>query len=313
MDRSRAGQDATAAAWPPESTTIHDRRPARAHRLLLAACLVVALALRLAGLSYGFVEHVHSDTIKQLHRVAPFFSGDLVPDTTYPTLHMYVVALLLRAWALLDPRALEGGPTWPQIVLTVRLLNAALGTATVLLLHLTGRWLLGWPVGLLAAAFLALSPVSIIHAHYEMGDVPQAFFMMAAVAVAACTLRHGRPGAVLGVGALAGLAAAAKFFGVLVLVSAPLVLRARRVPLARAGALAAGAALLAVAVFVLGTPMLWLAPRQWLGGTWQSHEVFWREPPPPPGTASPGPPRAVEPVNPRGSRASRFDTPYPAC
>ena len=108
--------------------------------------------------------------------------GDLVPGDTYPVLHMYLAALLLRAGALVDPHGPAGHPSWPQLVVIVRVLNALLGTATVALLALLARRLFGWRVGLLAAALLALSPVSIVHAHYEMGDVPQAFFVVAALA-----------------------------------------------------------------------------------------------------------------------------------
>ena len=191
----------------------------------------------------------------------PFLWGDLVPEDTYPVLHMYLTALVLRVGALIDPHGPAGEPSWPQVVVGVRLLNAALGTVTVGLLAGLGRRLFGWRVGLLAAALLALSPVSIVNAHYEMGDVAQTLFVVAAVAAAGLALRSGSAAAILATGALAGLAASAKFFGVVVLATALVaVVGGRRRPPAHALLLLIGACVLTGAAFVLSTPLLLLEP-----------------------------------------------------
>jgi hypothetical protein len=195
---------------------------------------------------------------------------------------MYLAALLLRAGALVDPHGPAGHPSWPQLVATVRVLNALLGTATVALLALLARQLFGWRVGLLAAALLAASPVSIIHAHYEMGDVPQGFFVVAALATASAALLGGSPAALLATGALAGLAASAKFFGVVVLATAVVAaLGGRRRTPARTLALLAGAGLVGLATFVLSTPLLLLEPGRWLAQIRESRELFLGPPPPP--------------------------------
>ena len=250
-------------------------RPAWAGALL-GAVLAVAFLLRVAGLSYGMPDWVyHSDTSKQLQRVVPFMRGQLVPEDTYPVLHMYLTALVLRAGALVDPHGPAGRPSWPQVVVSARLVNAALGTATVALLAVAARRLFGWRIGLLAAGLLALSPVSIVHAHYEMGDVPQTFFVVAAVAAAAAALRGGGPVALLATGALAGLAAGAKFFGVVVIATAVVAAwgGSRRSP-AQIGVLLAGAGLAGLAAFVLSTPLLLLEPGRWLAQIEQSPELF---------------------------------------
>jgi hypothetical protein len=267
--------------WPAPASDA-PARPAWA-RGLLGVALAAAFLLRVAGISYGLPDWVyHSDTTKQLLRVVPFMRGDLVPEDTYPVLHMYLAALLLRAGALLDPHGPAGHPSWPQRVVTVRLLNAALGTATVWLLAVLARRLFGWRVGLLAAGLLALSPVSIVHAHYEMGDVPQTFFVVAAVGAAATALTGGRGLALVATGLLAGLAAAAKFFGVVVIATAVVAaLGGRRRSPARAVALLAGAGLVGLAAFVLGTPLLLLEPGRWLAQVRESPELFLGPPPPP--------------------------------
>jgi dolichyl-phosphate-mannose-protein mannosyltransferase len=250
-------------------------RPAWA-RGLLPAILVVALLLRVVGIAYGLPDWIyHSDTTKQLLRVVPFMRGDLVPEDTYPVLHMYLAAALFRIWALIDPHGPAGAPSWPQLVVTVRLINALLGTATVGLLALAARRLFGWRVGLLAAGLLALSPVSIVHAHYEMGDVPQAFFVVAALGAAATALMTGGAASVLLTGVLAGFAASAKFFGVVVLTTALVaVVGARRHSPVRALALLAGAGILTVITFVLSTPLLLLEPHRFLAQVRESPEMF---------------------------------------
>jgi hypothetical protein len=238
--------------------------------------------LRVVGVSYGLPRWVyHSDTSKQLQRVVPFLRGDLVPEDTYPVLHMYLAALALRVGALVDPHGPAGTPSWSQVVVTVRLINAALGAATVGLLAFGARRLFGWRVALLAAALLALSPVSIVNAHYEMGDVAQTFFVVAAVVAAAAALAGGPPAALLATGALAGLAASAKFFGVVVIATALVgALAVRRRSPARAVALLAGAGGLALLAFVLSTPLLLLEPARWIRQIQGSPELFIGNPPP---------------------------------
>jgi Dolichyl-phosphate-mannose-protein mannosyltransferase len=250
-------------------------RPAWARRLL-PAMLGVAFVLRAVGVAYGLPDLIyHSDTTKQLLRVVPFMRGDLVPEDTYPVLHMYLAAALLRIGALIDPHGPAGAPSWSQLVVTVRLINAALGTATVGLLAFTARRLFGWRVGLLAGALLALSPVSIVHAHYEMGDVPQAFFVVAAFGSAATGLMTGGVVPILLTGVLAGLAASAKFFGVVVIATVVVaVAGARRHPPARALALVTCAGVLTVVTFALSTPLLLLEPQRFLAQVRESPEMF---------------------------------------
>jgi len=172
------------------------RRAVRdALRWLVGAATVAAFALRIAGLSYGLPDNLyHSDTPKQLDRVAHFLKGNLDPGDSYPSPHMYGVALLLAGLFGLDPHALGDGPSWSQVVIAARLLNAALGAAMVPLLYAAGRWLLAPRVAALAAVLLALAPLHIIHSHHEVGDIPQTFFVVASLAAAARALVGGAPG-----------------------------------------------------------------------------------------------------------------------
>ena len=243
------------------------------------AATLIGLALRLAGLTYGLPERMyHSDTPKQLEQVPGILRGNLDPGNSYPIVHMYVVALLLEGLCRLDPHApgvariRAEGPSRSQVAIAARLVNAVLGAAMVPLVYLAGRRLLGPPAAVLAAGLLALDPVHIVHSHYEMGDIPQAFFVVASVAEAARALVTRSNGALLAAGALAGLAGAAKYYGILafgVVVVAALGLRSAggpAPPVRRTAGLLLGAGVAALAGFVVGTPRLLLAPRAFFEG-----------------------------------------------
>ncbi len=253
----------------------------RAERWLLLGCLAVAFALRVIGLSYGQPDRVtyHEDTPKQIARVPDFVQGRLVAEDTYPTLHMYVVALLLKALFLLDPHAWDRGPSGLQVVVTARLLNALLGSFMVVLVHLAGRGLFGAPTGLLAALLATLSSLGVLHAHYEMGDVTHTFFVtLAFLAAVRIGLGGGLAWFLLG-GVAAGLAGAAKYYGALVLGVVGLAAGfGRRDAWTRQVARLGAAGVAAGLAFVLSTPKLLLTPRGFLA---QFGDAFEPIPPPP--------------------------------
>jgi hypothetical protein len=265
----------------PERLAALGRAPSpRTALLLVLGLCAVALALRLVGVSYGLPEYVyHEDTPKQIQRVPRFFRGALVPGDTYPTLHMYVAALLLRGLALLDPHAVQPAPTVAQAALVARLLNAALSAGLVALVYAIGRRLAGAPAGLLGAALLAVSSLHVLHAHHEMGDLAQTFAVTASAAAAAGLLTTGRARHYLLAGVFAGLAASAKYYGAIVLgtvalAALPEFRRDRRRGLG--WLVAAGA--VAAATFVLTTPKLLLTPLEFLQ---ELQDAFRTMPPPP--------------------------------
>ena len=87
----------------------------------------VAFLLRVVGLSYGLPDFYHSGHAQAAAlRVVPFMRGNLLPSDTYPVLHMYLVALLMRVRPHRSARV-GAGPSWPQAAVTARLLNATLG------------------------------------------------------------------------------------------------------------------------------------------------------------------------------------------
>jgi hypothetical protein len=234
----------------------------RAGLLLLLALGVAGLWLRATGFAHGLPHLHHPDVPKQIDELARFVDGVWIPEKTiYPMLHMYVAAFLLDAQRALDLQEV----TQTEMVVTARLLNAVLATAAIPLAYLTGTWLLGRAAGLWTAALTAVSSLHVLHAHYAMGDAVHVFLVAAGLAAAARALRTGHAAAFLLGGAVAGLAAAAKFYGGLVFLGLiPAALAAPRRTPRRAILLVALAGMLAAASFALATPKFLADPAAFL-------------------------------------------------
>jgi len=164
---------------------------------------------------------------------------------------MYVSA----AWlALLKPLFPLFGPAAPY--LGVRLLDAAIGTATVLMLYRLGRRAYGEFTGILAALFLAVAFLAVRDSHFATIDIPLAFACVAGLNVAFELVEIDRARyRVLG-GLLVGLAASVKYNGALLLASVAVAQLLHRRSNLRTllGVITIG--LLAVVTFLLTSPFL---------------------------------------------------------
>jgi hypothetical protein len=255
---SGAGATTGDAPGPPTRPTRRWKWPVAAARprWFLLGLVTVGLGLRLTGVSHGLPDIFHPDVPKQLVYVPRFLEGDWIPNIAYPMLHVYLGTLLLEALRALDPHGVSPG----QIVVTIRLLNAALATAVIPLVFLIGTELFDRRVAAWAAALTSLSALHVLHAHYAMGDAAHAFFVTAALAAAVRVHRTESAAAFLLAGLCAGLAAAAKLYGVLVLGALGVAaLLGRRRSWVR-GALLAAALAASVIAFVLATPKLLADP-----------------------------------------------------
>jgi two-component system OmpR family response regulator len=230
----------------------------RATTGLLGGIVLVALALRLTGLTWGLPWVFHPD---ENHYVAVarqmVRSGD--PNPHYfenPSLLTYLIAgelLLLRG--LGPPGLVEANAT-----VLARLDGALLGTAGVVLVFLVGRRLFDRPVGLASALFLAVAFLHVRDSHYGVNDVPATTVLTLALLLAARAA--GRPTAArLALAGLAvGLAASTKYHLGLGLVLVPaahwLGRQAAGRPLLDGPArrALAGAGLAAAGGYLLGTP-----------------------------------------------------------
>jgi hypothetical protein len=181
-------------------------------RLALGTVLFLAAALRFTGLSWGLRHTPHIDERYFVENVALMLSeGD--PDYRfyeYPGLFFY---LLYPVLSPIEP----GVPAGADAYLVARALVAAFGVASVGLVYLLGTRLAGPITGLVAALFLAVSPVEVQTAHGVRPDVVlEAFVLLALLTFR--TVGEAKRQDVLSGLALGG-ATAVKFSGILLVPS----------------------------------------------------------------------------------------------
>src|SRR5262249_36531448 len=154
-------------------------------------------------------------------------------------------------------RGLGYPPEWSFALIgsVLALLTATLGILTIPAIYLLGARAFGRRVGLLAAAFLAVSPLHSFHSHYPYRDVPMVLALT--LTLAACITLAARPSALVYAGAAvgAGLTIALKPAGLVL--TAPLA-TALLLAWRRRRALWVAVAAVALVVVVLGAMSLFL-------------------------------------------------------
>ena len=181
-------------------------------RLALGTVLLLAVALRFSGLSWGLRHTPHVDERYFVDNVAVMLSeGDLdYRFYEYPGLFFY---LLYPVLAVVDPEVPAGASAY----LAARGLVAAFGVASVGLVYLLGTRLAGPITGLVSALFLAVSPVEVHTAHSVRPDVVLETFVLLALLVFRSVGETKRQDALSGMAL--GAATAVKFSGILLVPS----------------------------------------------------------------------------------------------
>jgi hypothetical protein len=221
---------------------------------------VVALGLRLWGINFGLPALYRPDEDVLVGRAMGIFHGILNPHfADWPHLYFYVAA----AW--LAPFRLIGLVQDPASgYLGVRILDALLGSLTVLLVFEFGRRAYGWLAGVFGAAALAVAFLHVRDSHFGTLDIPLTLACVGALYIAYRTIqsRGARPLLLNGIGL--GLAASLKYNGALVFagIAAAQTLRARLEPTGWSRIVARLALIAAVGVttMVITSPFLVLDP-----------------------------------------------------
>jgi hypothetical protein len=249
----------------------HSRHPGAV--LTFAAIMAVAAALRLWGVTWGLPHAYHPDEGSILVHALGFGTGDLNPHWfRWPSLFMYVVSGMYGVYFaagtafgdfssaadLVRQYVADPTPFW----LIGRLASVVLGVATVWVTHRFARRSFGEPAALAAAAFMAVMFLHVRDSHYATPDVAATFLVAVSLLLTQRALAHTSPEDLMFAGVFAGLAASAKYPGVLA-VAATLF---AWIVLVRARA-ASGRTLAAIAAavaggFVIGTPFSVLSPSE---------------------------------------------------
>jgi 4-amino-4-deoxy-L-arabinose transferase-like glycosyltransferase len=195
----------------------------RTDRTVLVAVLAVALGLRTWNLTAGLPYAVGVDEPQLVERAVRMMkTGDYHPHFfDYPSLYIYAQLLMaigrFLAGAFLGEYRSLSAFTGENLYPVARLLTAIVGVATVWLTTRIGmRW--GRTEALVGALLLAVMPMHVRESHYVLTDVPVTFFVTLTLLA---SLRAGEQPTLARfaqAGAAAGLAAATKYNGGLVVV-----------------------------------------------------------------------------------------------
>ena len=259
--------------------SIAARRAALLPALAILAIVAAGTAIRVSGIGFGdpFVYHPDEWAIARPAMTMaatgdwnhhPFYYPGLLID-----LEAAVAGLLHAAGGA----PLATGQPWLYLneivpdqfgyVLAGRLLVAALGVATILVVFETTRRLAGPAGALAAAAIVAMVPLAVEHAHYLTTDVPMTLLCALCLLATVVASRSGRMRWWLVAALVAGLAGSTKWNGLAVIAvpllayvatrfdrAHPLAIVRDPIPFAMVGA--------AIVGFVVPTPALVLAPAE---------------------------------------------------
>lgn len=286
-DNGAAGADSARAgpgSAPPAPSSLSAEPPRGERRLkkraagLLLLVLILAVALRLAGITWGLpgpthLFSYHPDEYFSLQVALNLLARDPNPHFfNYPSLYLYLAAAAAMAGSgggALAADTADMAEVLRRFTLSARLMTVLLSVLTVLVVYASASRLAGRSAGLWAAAFLAAAPGHALYSHFAAVDVALALFVALSL-YGATALFDDRRLKTAGLAGLAtGAAAATKYNGALAL-AMPLLplgwhLFGRRTGATSVAARAAAVVLLTVVGFCLFSPYVvldWPAARK---------------------------------------------------
>jgi dolichyl-phosphate-mannose-protein mannosyltransferase/tetratricopeptide repeat protein len=196
----------------------------RSRPIQLGLIVLVGATLRLWGLLHGLADGLvyHADAHLAVWSAWHLHLGGPFREARFGAAHGFLSWLAIETVDLVA-RGMGYPPEWSFALVgsVLAVLTAVLGTLTIPAVYLLGRRAFGRRVGLVAAAFVAVSPLHTFHSHYPYRDVPMVLALT--LTLAACVSLATRPGVLAYAGAAvgAGLTIALKPAGLVVV--APLV------------------------------------------------------------------------------------------
>lgn len=189
----------------------------------------MAAAVRLWGIDYGLpCTYSRPDEDRLITTALRISSSDLNPHYfIWPGLFFYLTRVILevavQGYRLFTPGFVGSSadlyiadPAYFHLVL--RYIFCGFGLATVYLLYRLGRELFSSSVGLLSAFFLSLSFLHVRDSHFAMLDIAATLLVVACFLPLWYIVQKGRWRDYLWAGLLLGLAAATKYYAVLLVI-----------------------------------------------------------------------------------------------
>lgn len=137
----------------------------------LLAIVLGAAILRVVGINAGLPLALNGDEVALVQRSLALKWQDLNPHIfMYGSLPFYLAKGATLMASAVQQLVWRSSPSLSDYFLQVRLLSAICGVITIPVVYLSGKRIGDWPVGLSAAALIALSPLSVSLAHYATVD-----------------------------------------------------------------------------------------------------------------------------------------------
>ena len=201
--------------------------------LAVPAIVLLAAALRIWGIGWGlpteqhyFSYHPDETTILFSAMKLNLFAGEFNPGFyNYGSLYIFLVSIAAVFGSLFGLINIPSEDVFSKIgevaklYMSGRLIAFALGMLTVYLVYLLGKRAYGRRAGLIAALFMAILPIHVMHSEFLAVDVPATFFVTLALLFAVRIPEGHRLRDYLLSGLCAGLAAGTKYNAGLVIIS----------------------------------------------------------------------------------------------
>jgi 4-amino-4-deoxy-L-arabinose transferase-like glycosyltransferase len=197
---------------------------------LLFVILLIALVLRLWGISFGLPYRYHPDEPQHVVDAARMLSEQRLEPAIFnnPPFYKYVLMagnLFFVAWSLLSgayssiselTTAIQQDPS--PLYLLGRVISALAGTLTVLVVYFLGSTAYSRRVGLLAALFLAVAYLPVRDSHYAVNDALLTLLVTLSLLASMLIEREGHLKWYIMAAVAAGLAFATKYTAIFVIV-----------------------------------------------------------------------------------------------